>query len=405
MKRKILFSIFTFLFLLQTATGQTFTGTGGAIPDNNTQQCFSLPVSGVGNLTNVYGLTQVCLTINHPFADLDIYLKSPSGVLYVLSTDNGFGANYTNTCFTATATTNIANGMSPFTGNFQPEQSFFSINNGQSGDGTWQLCITDDQSFFGPGTLVSWNLTFGVPPPGAPPPCLANPTPADLCADATPICNLNGFCGTTSAAYNADTWSQLNSLLSSSCNMSIQNNSWLRFRASNSAISFNVWVFNSTQNQGIQIVVMNVVCSGPVTLFYCNGNLTPTGNVPTTVTVNGLVPGTEYYIMIDGQSGDVCDYVINANSGFSVRQITPAADTICAGTSVSLTASGGQTAYAWTPSTGLNTTTGATVVATSTVTTTYMVHSQTSLFEYPDSISLMSLCTTWKPFVPQVMRY
>jgi len=52
--------------------------------------------------------------------------------------------------------------------------------------------------------------------------------------------------------------------------------------------------------------------------------------------------------------------------------INPSAPSICAGSSVSLTASGGTT-YAWTPSTGLSSTTGATVTANPSATTTYTV--------------------------------
>jgi RHS repeat-associated protein len=52
--------------------------------------------------------------------------------------------------------------------------------------------------------------------------------------------------------------------------------------------------------------------------------------------------------------------------------VSPSSASICSGGSVSLTASGGTT-YSWSPSTGLNTTTGATVVANPTSTTTYTV--------------------------------
>lgn len=72
----------------------------------------------------------------------------------------------------------------------------------------------------------------------------------------------------------------------------------------------------------------------------------------------------------------------NANGSNTATQIitvtnAPAANagadvSICEGASATLTASGGTT-YSWSPSTGLNTTTGATVIATPSVTTTYTV--------------------------------
>lgn len=52
--------------------------------------------------------------------------------------------------------------------------------------------------------------------------------------------------------------------------------------------------------------------------------------------------------------------------------VNPPADTILVGGNTTLTAIGGNT-YSWSPATGLNTTTGATVVASPTVTTTYTV--------------------------------
>ena len=60
---------------------------------------------------------------------------------------------------------------------------------------------------------------------------------------------------------------------------------------------------------------------------------------------------------------------VNPNPAVNV---TPPNATICNGSSVSLTASGA-TSYLWSPATGLNTTTGATVVASPSVTTTYSV--------------------------------
>src|SRR5204863_9162708 len=63
--------------------------------------------------------------------------------------------------------------------------------------------------------------------------------------------------------------------------------------------------------------------------------------------------------------------ILTVNSKPSIA-VTPLTSTICQGKSSSLTASGAST-YAWSPSTGLNTTTGATVSASPSVTTTYTV--------------------------------
>ena len=52
--------------------------------------------------------------------------------------------------------------------------------------------------------------------------------------------------------------------------------------------------------------------------------------------------------------------------------VTPTLSSVCLGNSTTITASGASS-YNWSPSTGLNTTTGSTVIATPTVTTTYIV--------------------------------
>jgi titin len=62
----------------------------------------------------------------------------------------------------------------------------------------------------------------------------------------------------------------------------------------------------------------------------------------------------------------------SAGNCTSTLAVSPGSATICYGSSVTFTASGNNT-YSWSPSTGLNTTTGATVIASPTTTTTYTV--------------------------------
>ncbi|MEM6697216.1 MAG: proprotein convertase P-domain-containing protein, partial [Bacteroidota bacterium] len=92
-------------------------------------------------------------------ADLTLSLRSPDGAFILLSKNNGgAGSNYTNTCFTPTATVPIQSGDAPFTGEFMPEESWNNLI-GQPMNGTWILEVTDDS---GPqlGIFNSWSLTF-----------------------------------------------------------------------------------------------------------------------------------------------------------------------------------------------------------------------------------------------------
>ena len=61
-------------------------------------------------------MAQVCLNITHPNDDeLEVVLTAPDGTVVPLTIQNGgSGNNYTNTCFTATATTSIKFGIAPF---------------------------------------------------------------------------------------------------------------------------------------------------------------------------------------------------------------------------------------------------------------------------------------------------
>lgn len=199
----------------------------------------------------------------------------------------------------------------------------------------------------------------GGNPNTPPPPCNGSAAAAgNTCATATPICDINGYCGSTSNSYGANYWSQLNSTFCGS----IENNSFLSFVASSSTISFDVWINSSQNGDGIQIMVFSASgnCSGSVTSYTCYNP----GNAvagPETVNATGLTPGNTYYIMIDGFAGDVANYTIGANSGFSLP-VSVQDITLCAGETGILVASGGDNTYTWDPNPELSSTTGDSVI-------------------------------------------
>ncbi len=93
-----------------------------------------------------YSILGCSVSITHTYnADLDVYLVSPSGTVYTLSTDNGgSGDNYNNVYFVdggaAANTGNIT-----LTGNYAPEGfTFASI--GGAANGVWTLYAVDDAS-------------------------------------------------------------------------------------------------------------------------------------------------------------------------------------------------------------------------------------------------------------------
>lgn len=218
------------------------------------------------------------------------------------------------------------------------------------------------QSDCGNGDLSFWTGPFAFNTTFAG--CTGNAAAGDACAIATPICNLNGYCGNTSAAYSDTSWSQLDTAFCGS----LENNSFLSFIATSASISFNVEVQNCTDNLGIQMMIFSAATcgSGPVTSLVCQGQMNPAPGASVPISANGLVIGQTYYLMIDGFAGDVCDYSITVVGGGTQTdvEITPESSTVCIGDSINLVASGGNGTFVWSPSTDLDTTTGASVTFT-----------------------------------------
>lgn len=167
--------------------GQNFYTYGGTIPNNSSGNCFSLQVAGVGNLQANQGLVRVCLSIDQARPnDMDISLVSPGGTTVSLSTDNGgsSGNDYRQgLCFSDCGPSGPINSGSNFRGVYSPENPISTFNNGASGDGTWTLCIDDDNASGTDGNLNFWSLDFG---PSAPP-----STPSgETCNNAFTLTNL-----------------------------------------------------------------------------------------------------------------------------------------------------------------------------------------------------------------------
>lgn len=223
--------------------------------------------------------------------------------------------------------------------------------------------------------------------------CATSPT-NDFCANALYICDINGFSATTSPAYTRDhpcnmrangesagpaysysvganpagpfgaggTWgagSALNDVY-------IDNNSWIRFTASSPTVSLRVTVDNcwgvglnsNTSTLGtprgiqMQIFSTSAACCGfvPVSDYKENLSTSFTGGVSTfTINANSLTLGQDYYVMVDGWSGDICNYNIQAIAGVAFPKITALPDSICPGESTVLTAPLGATGYTWQP--------------------------------------------------------
>lgn len=206
--------------------------------------------------------------------------------------------------------------------------------------------------------------TFGI--------CASTATNDD-CANALYICDINGYSASTSASYTPDRPDNMrgNNEDINGVNMpdgvntggifgqggpwgtgspffdvNIENNSWIKFTASATTATLDVdiydcWVGNYPSG-GIQMQIFegtNCTNFVPVSNFEENS----TGF---TIVANGLVVGNDYYLMVDGYAGDICNYTITAESGVQFPDITDVAP-ICEGGTVQLDAPAGATSYEW----------------------------------------------------------
>jgi|GEM_PF-6285649 len=197
-----------------------------------------------------------------------------------------------------------------------------------------------------------FNVLLGCPPPT----CGSNTIASDNCAGAPLICNLNGYCGSTSGWYTRDngqiegsTWGGNNVF---NCG-SIQNNSWIAFEAAATTATLNISTSNcSNGSSGIQAAILRSTnCNTFTRVSTCVSTLATSFNL----TGTGLTPGEKYYLMIDGIDGNDCDYEVKAVSGIETVNINSnlSGSPVCSGQTFTLNAfvsgSGGPYGYQWSP--------------------------------------------------------
>jgi hypothetical protein len=121
--------------------------------------------------------------------------------------------------------------------------------------------------------------------------------------------------GSTPTNYTADIPGNLNTLFCGS----IENNSWFRFTALSTTETFE---FTSVTNcindpsvgNGVQAIVYEVTnnSNGCCETFNIRSNcFNPTTTALGTVTASSLTIGNQYLLMVDGFSGDACDWTIS----------------------------------------------------------------------------------------------
>jgi subtilisin-like proprotein convertase family protein/F0F1-type ATP synthase assembly protein I len=420
-----------------------------SIPDNNTTGVSSpVTVSGISPATiSASTFVSVKVNITHTYdGDLILYLISPSGNQIRLSNQRGgAGDNFVNTFFSPAATTPIAQGTAPFTGTFLPDESFSLLT--ANVNGTWNLRVADVASV-DVGTINNWTLrlntlvpsvinyswtstpagfTSSIQSPSVTPaitstynvtatdpatgcsatnniavnvtaiPQIVISNPAPICVGATVTLSASGansYSWSPSTGLSATTGNSVDATPSVTTTYTVTGTT----NGCTSSQSVTVTVSSSL------LVTTNTpasICEGETTSLFASGASTyvwspSTGLSSTTGSMVTASPSATTLYTVTGTSGPctaTATVLVIVNT-IPVVNVSPSAS-ICSGGSTTLTA-GGATTYLWSPSSGLNTTTGSSVIASPSSTTTYTVTGTT------DNCSSSQTVTVSVTSVPQM---
>ncbi len=164
-----LLSIFLLLYLFPIQSrGQSYYSNNtvplaeeGTVSDTIIVNNLSQPI-----LNGNFGLDSVAVSINcHWSTNLIVSLVAPDGTMFHLSERNGgiAGAHYINTCFDMDAPYLVSELNGSLTGPMRPDNSIGLVNNGQNGNGIWQLRVHNKSSDWN-AYIISWALHFNNTP-------------------------------------------------------------------------------------------------------------------------------------------------------------------------------------------------------------------------------------------------
>ncbi len=141
--------------------------------------------------------------------------------------------------------------------------------------------------------------------------------PGDSCHSAPLLCGwyLDGYCSRNDTA-TADIPDNL--ATASPC--TVENNQWLRFHTCDTVIRLVVEVDDCTMGSGLELAVFSADSCRD---FQVHGNCYSllAGNTDT-LTINGLVYDSTYYLMLDGIDAATCRYQIKVIDGIGTRPPT-----------------------------------------------------------------------------------
>ena len=137
------------------------------------------------------------------------------------------------------------------------------------------------------------------------PPCPVPPPPgAESCPTTCVYCDFDGYTG-----INSGTPSGGDVVCGQ---IFIHNDQWFGFVAGTECITINIATSNCNDGNGLQAAFF-ATCNGGA--IACNGGSAGGEGQPLELTYCNFVPGQTYYLMVDGWTGDVCNYEIEVLDG------------------------------------------------------------------------------------------
>jgi gliding motility-associated-like protein len=144
-------------------------------------------------------------------------------------------------------------------------------------------------------------------------PALMTPT----CQEACVICDINGFTGRNDNPA-------IGTVPPGFCTMNVQNAQWIAFIAGSTSLVLTITASNCANGNGLQLgLYKGDDCTNFARISNCINPLDP-GSVGTFTSNVPLTIGQYYWLIIDGNQGDVCDYTVNVISGTTA--VTPLVD-------------------------------------------------------------------------------
>lgn len=98
----------------------------------------------------------------------------------------------------------------------------------------------------------------------------------------------------------------------------IQNNQYIAFQAQSTTVSIDIETWDCLRLNGVQMVIVDENLNVISTCYNSGGNPSM-GNI----TASGLTPGQVYYIMVDGWSGDICNFSLTIVGGVNFNPPDP----------------------------------------------------------------------------------